>query len=179
MNTERKKLRLKDYDYSQEGYYFITILIKDRECIFGKILNEKLILNEYGVIAEKYWKEIPDHYIYIDIDEFIIMPNHIHGIIVINYEHQSSVMVGHCPTITIKKTKKSNEKYGKLSRIINAYKNMVTKSIKGIKPEINFKWHRSFYDHIIREEKDLNNIRHYIKYNHLKWNEDEYYLNGE
>ncbi len=76
--------RLKDYDYSQDGSYFVTICTKERELFFGEVQNNKMILNDLGVIAEKYWLEIPQHFENTELDEFIIMPNHIHGIIVID-----------------------------------------------------------------------------------------------
>lgn len=79
----RHRIRLKGYDYSREGLYFITICIQNRECLLGKISNGKMILNEYGEIIQKVWNELPQHYMNIQLGEFIVMPNHIHGIIVI------------------------------------------------------------------------------------------------
>lgn len=80
----RKRNRLKDSDYSNDGYYFVTICTKNREEFFGKIENEKMILNEYGDIVEKCWFDLPKHYKNCVLDEFIIMPNHIHGIMIID-----------------------------------------------------------------------------------------------
>ena len=79
----RKNLRLKDYDYSQNGYYFITICTEDRIERFGKIENEKMILNKYGEIVKQFWFEMPKHFETIILDKFTVMPNHLHGIIVI------------------------------------------------------------------------------------------------
>ncbi|MBX3043464.1 MAG: hypothetical protein KIT33_05120 [Candidatus Kapabacteria bacterium] len=82
----RKRNRLKDFDYSNDGYYFVTICTQNREEFFGKIKNGKMILNEYGAIVEKCWFDLPNHYKNCLLDEFIIMPNHIHGIVIIeNY----------------------------------------------------------------------------------------------
>ncbi len=83
MNS-RKINRLRDFDYSNSGYYFLTICTKNREEFFGRIENERMILNEFGIIANKYWLEIPIHFQNCLIDEFIIMPNHIHGILIVN-----------------------------------------------------------------------------------------------
>ncbi|PKL72573.1 hypothetical protein CVV26_00995 [Candidatus Kuenenbacteria bacterium HGW-Kuenenbacteria-1] len=80
----RRSIRLKEYDYSQNGVYFITICTQNHECLFGKIENEKMILNEYGKIVKKDWLEIPNHFPNIILDKFIVMPNHIHGIIIID-----------------------------------------------------------------------------------------------
>ena len=78
-----QSMRLKYWNYSENGYYFVTICAKNKIEYFGKIKNGKMILNEYGKIAKKYWIEIPKHFLDVKIDEFVIMPNHIHGIIII------------------------------------------------------------------------------------------------
>jgi len=80
----RRSIRLQGYDYSQSGAYFITTCTQNRECLFGEIHNGKMYLNEYGEIAKKCWVEIPKHHQNVQLDEYVIMPNHIHGIVVIN-----------------------------------------------------------------------------------------------
>ena len=80
----RKLNRLPQYDYSSEGYYFVTVCTKDREERFGEIENGKMVLNEYGKLAKMQWQEMPKHFQSIQLDEYVIMPNHIHGIIIIN-----------------------------------------------------------------------------------------------
>ena len=94
----RKPLRLLDYDYSSGGYYFITICTKNKTPFFGKIETENMMLNNYGEIAEKYWIQIPEYYQNVILDEYVIMPNHIHGIVIILYESET----GQCPVIQIK-----------------------------------------------------------------------------
>jgi putative transposase len=169
-----KKMRLENYDYSMAGYYFVTFVTKNRECYFGKIENEKLILNEIGKIAYNSWINIPEHYDSVEIDEFIIMPDHIHGIIIINDNTKNNktintVGVGQCPTPTVLMTEnRIDTNYGLLSKIINSYKNIVTKTIREKYPDTFFNWQRSFYDHIIRKNESLDRIRNYIKYNYLK-----------
>ncbi|MDD2516190.1 MAG: hypothetical protein PHF26_03160 [Candidatus Gracilibacteria bacterium] len=88
----RKNLRLKNFDYSQNGYYFITICTQNRENHFGKIIDGEMVLNEFGKIALKCWNEIIKHYGNVGIDEFIIMPNHIHGIIILNFIHNENIV---------------------------------------------------------------------------------------
>jgi putative transposase len=80
----RRSIRLKDYDYSQDGAYFVTICVHNRESLFGKIANEKMILNDVGKIAEQCWCEIPQHYPNVILDKYIVMPNHVHGILIID-----------------------------------------------------------------------------------------------
>ena len=80
----RRSIRLKGYDYSQNGAYFVTICVQNRECLFGKIKNGEMILNDAGKMTEKYWKEIPGHFPNVILDAFVIMPNHTHGILIID-----------------------------------------------------------------------------------------------
>ncbi|MGH7801433.1 MAG: transposase [Thermodesulfobacteriota bacterium] len=163
---ERKLNRLKDYDYSQNGYYFVTICTKNREAWFGKIESGKMILNQYGEIVERHWKEMPNYYKNVEIDEFIIMPNHIHGIIIINRNYNDGIVgTEHCSVPTEKN-------HGLLSNIVKSFKNAVTKRVHDQFQDYGFKWQRSFYDHIIRDEIPLNKIREYITNNPLKWESD-------
>ena len=85
MKKERKHIRLTDWNYSSEGVYFITICCHDRQSYFGRINNNKIILSEIGLIASQYWLEIPDHFLHVKLDEFVVMPNHIHGILIFDY----------------------------------------------------------------------------------------------
>ena len=174
MMHERKLNRMKGYDYSTSGAYFVTLCVRNRvenKNIFGEIRNKKMILNQTGIISTNYWLEIPNHYVGVSIDEFIIMPDHIHGIIVIN----DNVGTGHCPvptdteTITETETKKNIPKYGKLSKIVKSYKNAITKYISE-NEYAKFQWQRSFHDHIIRNDHELNRIRQYIIDNPMKSN---------
>ncbi len=156
----RKPNRLKDFNYSQAGYYFITISTKNNFNYLGEATESNIILNDYGKIAEKYWSYIPKYYKNVGIDVYTIMPNHIHGILIIEDE----------PNNINSKNDNSNKniKYGKISIIINSYKNIVTKTIRNKNNELNFGWHRSFYDHVLRDDKSLAKIREYIIQNPLK-----------
>ena len=89
--------RLQNWDYSSSGWYYVTICTKDRICYFGSITNRKINLSDIGKIAKQYWKEIPDHFNNIILEEYTIMPNHIHGIIII----QNNVETGHAPSLQI------------------------------------------------------------------------------
>jgi len=156
----RKPTRLKEYDYSRNGYYYITMCTYNRGELFGNIKNDRVILNKYGKIVEKTWLEIPIHFPAVALDQYIIMPNHIHGII------NNPVGDGHARPIN------KNIKNNNLSIIIGSFKSAVTKKINQLKDN-SFKWQRSFHDYIIRNDKSLNNIRKYIKKNPAIWGADE------
>ena len=173
--SQRKLNRFSDYDYNLPGYYFITICTQNKLEYFGQVENQKMILNQYGKIAGKFWADIPKHYQNVAINEFIIMPNHIHGIIEIknnNVIGAINVGTGHCPvqgaglnnrTGHCPVPTRANEKnYGLISKIINSYKNVVIKQIRQQFNDYEFQWQRSFYDHVILDDEGLYNIREYI-----------------
>ncbi len=157
----RKKTRLQNYDYSQNGMYFITICTKDKKCFFGEIVNDKMVLNNFGKIVKNIWLELPSHNNNISIDEFIIMPNHIHGIIEIINVGDRHVCPLHLRHTQI------------LPKVVGGFKAAITKKFNQLFPENNFKWQRSFYDHIIRKDESLNKIREYIMINPQQWHKDK------
>jgi REP element-mobilizing transposase RayT len=198
----RKLNRLKNFDYTQDGCYFVTICSKNRIECFGDVLNEEMRLNEFGRIIRECWLDLPNHYANCELDEYIIMPNHVHGIIVINNENMA--MVGTVGTgfkpgkwnkINMAGTVGTGFKHGKwnkinmvgtglkpvptvvgkiysLSEIIRGFKTFSSRKINEQYPGVEFRWQRSFYDHIIRNEKSLEKIRRYIYYNPAKWEYD-------
>ena len=162
----RKSIRLKEYDYSSPGEYFITICTKNRECDFGEIVSDNINLSPIGRIAEQCWTEIPIHFTNVELDAFIVMPNHLHGIIVINPSvgiHNYESLQKHAFQHTVRKS---------LGSIVRAYKGAV-KMICQDKGYSEFVWQRNYYEHIIRNDKDLNNIRDYIVNNPMQWYKDE------
>ena len=159
---QRKPNRLKDYDYSKTGLYFITICTKGRQEYFGNISNGIMQLSEIGTVVEEDWRDIPLHFDNVEIDEFVIMPNHIHGIIAINNgkEEQASLF----PTL--------EPQYRLLPIVIGGYKSGVTRKVNAMQDNTFFQWQKSYYDHIIRNDHSLSRIRNYIANNPVKWNED-------
>jgi len=168
----RKGNRLKGYNYSRDGCYFITICTKNRIECFGEIRNEKMEYGRYGNIILNFWRAIPDHYENVFLDEWVIMPNHIHGIIVIENKIIPDVVVGteHCSVPT--RAVGDGKNYGLLSKIVKSFKEISLKTIRKNYNDFDFFWQRSFYDHIIRNEKSLDKIRRYIYYNPTKWELD-------
>ena len=144
----RKSPRIKNYDYSGENYYFVTICTAEKKCIFGKPGQ----LNQLGMIAWEDMSKISQHYENIRIDNFIVMPNHIHAII----EIQSVA---------------KEEKRKSLDTVIGLYKSGVSKKIHFIYPDLKI-WQRSFHDHVIRNQQQYEKIWNYVAYNHQKWEED-------
>lgn len=153
---KRKPTRLANFDYSTNGTYFITICTKNKKHIFGTVgasiaRPQEIVLSEYGKIVDDAIRSITKHYSDIIVDKYVIMPNHIHMILVIKSEYGRAMLA---PTI---------------SRVIQQMKGYVSKQIG--KPI----WQRSFYDHIIRNEQDYNEIWQYIENNPQKWSEDRFF----
>jgi len=163
----RRSIRLKGYDYTQSGLYFITLCTKNRENLFGEITNGEMILSDAGRMVEKWWKWLAEQYEYVVLHDFIIMPNHFHSIIEI---------------------KTSQEKIKPIGRLVGAFKTVSTKEIcrggsrtaltrTAPTDEIPIPtiWQRDYYEHIIRDEKSYIKISDYIINNPLNWQEDKYH----
>jgi putative transposase len=174
--TGRRSIRLKDYDYSTEGGYFVTIDTFNRDCIFGKIADETMSLNESGKIVNECWHAIPNHFPHVELDEFVIMPDHVHGIIIIVGERYS---VGARHAVPLHNNIPQREQFGKPTRgtlptIIRSFKSAATKRINEIRnSQAEPVWQRNYYEHIIRNEEELIRIREYIYNNPARWRRDE------
>jgi putative transposase len=161
----RKFIRLKNYDYSQDGAYFITICAHNRECIFGKINGGIMIKNKLGVIVYNEWKKSAEIRKEIILDEFIVMPNHLHGVVFISRDGRPPA----APTLVhIGIQKKS------IGSLVGGFKSTVTKQINQIDGTYSRPiWQRNYYEHIIRNETMLSKIREYIINNPLNWDKDK------
>ena len=175
--THRKSIRLNGYDYHQPGWYFVTICVHNNKCLLGQIDNEKMHLSNLGVIVRDCWDEIPKHYPYVKLDLSVIMPNHFHGIVIITDQENKNGNVGARHASPLRDDVRIPTR-NTLGDIIGSYKSAVTKRVNNTRhtPGEPF-WQRNYYDHIIRDESDLNRIRQYIEENPLKWMDDRYYLN--
>lgn len=147
---QRKSPRLKGYDYSQSGGYFVTICTYERYYFFGDVLNGEMQYDPIGQIAMDCWQEIPEHHPTVELDYCVVMPNHVHGILVLN------------------------DNSPKLGTIIGTYKAAVTRKVRELQI-LDRIWQSGYYDHIIHDEPDLNRIREYVFYNPAKWEKDRYY----
>ena len=172
-----KQYRHKNYDYSQNGFYFATICTRNHQMFFGDIIKSgteccpiyKMKLSEIGKIAEQYWQEIPKHFPFVNLDESIIMPNHIHGIIEIDKVGTQNFVF-----LQTQYKNKFGPQSKNLSSIIRGFKIGVTKYANS--NNANFQWQSRFHDRIIRNEKELYEIRKYISDNPAKWHLDKYNL---
>ncbi len=171
----RRTIRLKDYNYSWPGFYFVTICVKDKGCYLGKIVEvdnfsdgPTVRLTKLGEIVRDIWRSIPKHHPKIELDEFIIMPNHIHGIVVISENTVGAIQVG-----AIHESPLQNRRQMLLSKIIGRFKMNSAKEINTLlnNEEQSF-WQRNYYEHIIRNETSLEKIRNYIIDNPRKWYDD-------
>ena len=168
----RKANRLQERDYSRQGYYFVTICTRNHARCFGEVLDGRMRLNVTVMIAQECWQAIPGHFPNTDIDEFIVMPNHIRGILIIgggNYSDRDAYMR---PLQSKRQNVDRSKMY--LSKIIQGFKSSVTRKVRKRPGKKAFGWQRSFYDHVIRNEEGLNRIREYIRNNPLKWAFDRY-----
>jgi putative transposase len=176
--------RLKNWDYSRPGAYFITICAAGRERFFGRVERGKMILSEIGEIADSRWRDIPCHFPSVHLDEFGMMPDHLHGIVIIDPNNSvfivetpesgvSTEKIHIAPQITTKPATNPNWKSVSLGVVINQYKRICTIHIR--KRGYSFKWQSRFHDHIIRTEDELNRIRKYIRFNPVHWHDDGHF----
>lgn len=181
----RRSIRLKDYDYSRSGAYFVTVCAKERACLFGNLTKGQLQINQPGQMIMRWWSELPRKFSGVEIDEFVIMPNHLHGIIrIVGVENNGQPgVVGAdrcvCPDINNKDPEAGEHTGSPLHRMVQWFKTMTTNEyIRGIHERewerFNGKlWQRNYYEHVIRDDLELHVIREYIRYNPLKWEEDD------
>ena len=170
-----KSIRLKEYDYSQAGAYFVTVCTHRRISLLGEILKGKIVLNPFGKIVEEEWLRTKQMRKGVDLDVFIVMPDHIHGIISLTGIPLSANRRGtmhRAPTPQF-------EQFGRptansIPTIIRGFKSSVTRRINEIRATPSAPiWQRNYYEHVIRNEIDLEETREYFQNNPLKWPEDE------
>lgn len=160
----RRSIRLKGYDYSQPGAYFVTICVDQRQCLFGDVVDGQMVLNQYGMVVADTYRWLCDRYPYLCTDEWIVMPNHFHAIVVIADKSRRG---GSRTAPTIDKRKP-------LGRLIGAFKTVSTKKINILRDAPGTKlWQRNYYEHIIRNQDAIDKIRHYIVNNPLSWQIDQ------
>ena len=170
----RRSLRLLAYDYRQPGAYFVTVCTQGRLPLFGAIPGSQMHLNEAGRIAANCWAAIPNHHPHAQIDTFVVMPNHIHGIIFITNDHRTvgATHASPLPHASPRRRGRGPAK-GSIGAIVGSYKSAVSKQINRLAGTFGGQtWQRNYYEHVIRNDTALHEIRQYILNNPAKWNED-------
>jgi REP element-mobilizing transposase RayT len=182
----RRPIRIPEYDYTAPGRYYVTICVRNRECLLGRIRNGGIHLNELGRIVQRTWDELPRHYSNIFLDAFVIMPNHVHGIIGItdcgavdgadsnaSVGTDSNAFVG-AGSVFVGAGFKPAPTTTPLSEIIRGFKTFSARMINTSRtmPGVSV-WQRNYYEHVIRNERDLGRIRQYIADNPAQWELDK------
>jgi putative transposase len=211
-DKNRKSIRIKGYDYSQNGAYFVTICTHNKLCLFGQVESGKMVLNKLGLLVENIWREISKHYESVLIDEFVIMPNHIHGIIWLDDRRAQLGVMNHAPTPMMNDVNvaarlgvinhaptqmandanvgaqfiapeinitaqfiapKTREAQPTLGEVVRAFKARASQASKTIRSnDSKALWQRNYYEHVARNEPDLQVIREYINNNPKQWHLD-------
>jgi putative transposase len=158
----RRSIRLKNYDYSQPGAYFVTICTEGRLCLFGDVEDAQMKINEYGSMVQDCWNGLPTHYPQVALDAFIVMPNHVHAIIILSDHLHSESDKVFVP-----------ENRHSLDEIVRALKSFSTRSINEHRNTPSMKvWQRNYFEHIVSDEDELYWTRRYILNNPATWNND-------
>ena len=173
----RRSIRLPDYDYSREGAYFVTICAHERECLFGEAGDGRVVMNSNGRIVLEAWHDLPQHYPQVALDSFVVMPNHVHGIIVINNPvgaqfiapESANPAPGHRGALN----QGAMNRAPTVGAIVRAFKARCTHAINQSRnaPGVPV-WQRNYYERVIRDDRELAGIRQYIAENPVRWEED-------
>lgn len=158
----RRSIRLRGYDYRQVGAYFVTLCTHGREMVFGEVVDGTMRLNAYGHIVTEDWLWLAERYLYVDLDAWVLMPNHLHGIVVILPDVESPGEGGSRTAPT-----------KPLGRLVGAFKTVSTKHVNEWRETPGRpRWQRNYYEHVIRNDSDLDRIRDYITANPTRWEQD-------
>ena len=177
----RRSIRLKGYDYTQPGGYYITIVVQERECLFGDVVDGKMRLNDAGGMVERWWAELGNKFPHVIPDTCVVMPNHFHGIVVITDEQRTHVgyQGAHNDHQGAHNDHQGAHTGAPLPEIVQWFKTMTTNEyIRGVKtlgwiPFSGKLWQRNYYEHIIRSDVSLERIQQYITDNPARWDEDD------
>ena len=162
--------RLQSWDYGSNGAYFVTVCTKNREHSFGKIVDKEMQYSKIGGIAKSYWQEIPDHFPFVKLDVFVVMPDHVHGIVIIDKNDDGKETQNFASPCVKHPKNRFGPQSQNLASIIRGYKAGVKKY--ATINHIDFTWQSRFHDRIIRNDKAFCNIAEYIRKNPIKWKED-------
>ena len=153
----RRSIRFKGYDYSQPGAYFITICTHQKKCLFGKVFDGQMQLNNFGNIVQFHWRSLEKHHSHIRLDQFVVMPNHFHGIIIINKNVDAAI----------------GQQQKAMPEIIRGFKTFSARQVNKVRHQSGVPlWQRNYYERIIRNEEELDRVQKYIINNPRNWTKD-------
>ena len=171
----RRATRLRGYHYGQTGGYFVTICLQDQKCILGKIMDGRMYLNEIGKIVVACWNRIPQHFCAVELDVSVVMPNHIHGVILLGTERTKCP----CPPTHTQPNRRGEVSSPTLGQIVAYFKYQSTKYVNQYRDIAGTQiWQRNYYDHVLRDDIDLQRIRQYIRDNPMQWELDPLHPNN-
>ncbi len=176
--SSRRSIRLRNYDYSQPGAYFVTICIETRACILGEVVGAEVHRSPAGDMADSWWRELPHKYPHLQLDERVVMPNHVHGILLLIEDWDAGGRPHRAAPTGSSDSHPGNGLRATVGDVVGWYKAQTTNAyIDGVK-ELNWPrfpgrlWQRDYYEHIIRDEEELQRAREYIALNPARWTED-------
>ena len=167
-DRSRRSIRLKGFNYSTDGAYFLTICVRNRECLLGEIQCGKMVLNDYGEIVRYVWEGLPKQVLDIYLDEYVIMPNHFHAILVIDKSVDSANVYDGLDVNEAKDRRKML-----LPKVVGRFKMLAAKAINQSREIEGSFWQRNYHENVIRSEEDLQRVREYIVNNPMQWEMDE------
>ena len=191
--ARRRALRLPGYDYAQAGDYFVTICTRGRICVLGDVLDGEVRLSEWGVMVNSVWSELPRHYAHVRLDAWVVMPNHVHGIVLLKPDDDMAG-AGFKPAPTgagvlpsrvsdgsryrgadgsiLKPAPTGLRRHG-IPEVVRAFKTFSARRINAARGAVGTSfWQRNYYEHVIRDEESLDRIRQYVVDNPARWDED-------
>jgi putative transposase len=168
----RNSIRLRAHDYTSSGAYFVTVCAAQKQHLFGDILEGEMALNDLGRIVLECWNALPEHFPNVALDEFVVMPNHVHGIVLIE---RPPVGARHASPLHATEKPKNGVPAGSLGAIVGSFKSAVTKRVNESRgpPGVPV-WQRNYHERIIRSDRELEDTRRYVTNNPLAWALDEY-----
>lgn len=170
--SRRRAIRLHGYDYAQTAGYFVTICVQHQGCLFGQIIDGQMQLNEIGKIVVQCWSRIPQHFSSAELDVCVVMPNHIHGVILLGTRGAS------LPPRS-QPNRRGEVSLPTLGQVVAYFKFQSTKYINQHHDMLGTRvWQRNYYDHVIRDERDLQRIRQYVTDNPMQWELDQLHPNN-
>lgn len=166
-------MRLQGYDYRQSGAYFVTVCIYQRHNTFGTVIDGNMVLSQWGEIVDEEWRRTETVRANVELDAYVIMPNHLHGVVLIVEDATANGSANQYQNAKLQNTA------GSLGQIVGHFKSIATKRIRSVVAPCDAPvWQRGYYEHIIRNEESLNEIRAYIVSNPRRWSEDSLNISG-